>query len=226
MSRRVPELALVTGVALGLPLALFVALFAGSPVSAAAVGLALCYPFAAYAVHYDEDPTTVLVPRWVLAAGAAAGALIVAVGALTGEAGAGVAVGSVAAVPALAYHARYGDPPAGLRRGTVLAAGGVVAAVAVLVGAALGGLVPAAVGAALTAVGAADYGERVGGRLPRQTERCAVAGCLGGGALAVVAGVPLGRPIAGIALGGGLLALGAFYALSAESRRGRGRRRR
>lgn len=204
----------MTGVALGLPLALFVALFAGSPVSAAAVGLALCYPFAAYAVAHDENPTTVLVPRWVLAAGLAGGVLIAAVGALTGEAGAGVAVGALAAVPTMAYHARHGDPPADLRRGTVLAGGGAVAALAVIVGAGLGGLVPAAVGGGLIALGAADYGQRIGGRLPRRVERRAVAGCLGGGALATVAGVAAGRPIAGIALGGGLLAVGAFYALA------------
>lgn len=212
MNRRVPELALVTGVALALPFGLFVALFAGSPVSAAAVGLALFYPFALYAVHYDEEPTTVLVPRWVLASGVGAGALVAAVGALTGEAGAGLAAGAFAAVPTLAYYGRYG-PPTDRSRGAVLGAGATVALLAFLVGALLGDPLLAALAAVLVALGAADYGERSGGRLPRRTERRTVAACFGGAAVALVAGVLLARPLGGIAVGGGLLALGAFYAL-------------
>lgn len=65
MNRYAPELALVAGGVLGGAFGGFVLFVLGEFYSAAVVCALLSYPFAAYAIHTDDNPTAVLPPRAV-----------------------------------------------------------------------------------------------------------------------------------------------------------------
>lgn len=118
-ARRVPEAAVV--VAVLLVGSLFVFLLAVSPerfldpaFSASVLGaaIALAYPFLAYAVVFDDDPTTVFVPRGVAALGIVLGVLAGLLGTLGGVPWTPLLV-LAALVPPLAYALVYGGstPP-------------------------------------------------------------------------------------------------------------------
>ncbi|WP_254545440.1 hypothetical protein [Halomarina pelagica] len=210
--RRVPEIALAVGVVLAVPLGLFVALVEGDPLSAAALALALFYPFAAYAVAFSDDPASVLRPNPVLAAGAVVAALLAIVGLLVGRPATGLAVGLLAVVPTVAYHVRYGASVDPLAPPQTLALGGVVAAVALAVGLGTGDGLAGAVGAVLALLGTADYHDRRGERFDRRSERLVVGGCFLSAVLVVVAAVIAGQAIVGVVVGFGLVAVGTVVA--------------
>ena len=115
MNRRAPELALVTGLLLAIPLAGF-ALWATGDVSRSLLtGVALLYPFVVYAVYHDEEPTVVLPPGIVAIGGSLLGAVLVADVVVAADAGRrataalrGVFLGLLVAAPAWAYALGYG----------------------------------------------------------------------------------------------------------------------
>lgn len=117
MNRYAPELALVTGGVLGVAFGGFVLIVLGEFYSAAVVAAVCGYPFAAYAVHTDDEPTTILPPRavTVVAASVAVGVVVDSVR-LFGTSLNTVLTGSLPAVavflPVAAYATRYGEPPA------------------------------------------------------------------------------------------------------------------
>ncbi|MFC6837257.1 hypothetical protein [Halomarina ordinaria] len=217
-SRRVPEVAIVVGLVLAFPAGLFVALFEGDPLAALALALVLFYPFVAYSVAASPDPTTVLVPRYVLAAGAGGAALTALVGLALGRVAAGLAVGLFVAVPAVAYHTRYGPRVNPLPPRRTLALGGSVAALVLLAGLATDAGVVGAVGTLLALLGSADYHGRRGGRFDRRTERLVVGGCLGGAILAIVGAVVAGQATVGVVVGFGLIAVGVVLARRGDAR--------
>ncbi|SHH14125.1 hypothetical protein [Halobaculum gomorrense] len=138
MNRRTPELALLTGLLLAAPVGAF-ALWATSDLSRSLLtGVGLLYPFAVYAVHHDDDPTAVLPPRAVAAAGTLVGGLVVADAVATAALGSGVATlrgvffGLLVAAPAWAYAVGYA-PRRSLPNGRALLLAGVVAGAALLV---------------------------------------------------------------------------------------------
>lgn len=210
--RRVPELALAVGVALAAPAALFVALF-DAVVTAALVGAALLYPFAAYAVVVDDDPTTVLVPDYVLAGTAAAGGLTLLAGLAALEPLYGAVAGLVVALPGVAYHLRYGEPVSPVGPAATLALSGVVAAGLLAAGALAGDPALGAVGAVLAALAGADRYRLRGGPLSAGAERAAVAGGVAGVVVVVLGSVLAGAAAAGVVLAVGLLSVAAALAL-------------
>jgi len=210
--RRVPELALAVGVALGAPAALFVALF-DSLVTAALVGAALLYPFAAYAVVVDDDPTTVLVPDYVLAGTAVAGGLTALAGLAVLAPLYGAVAGLVVALPGVTYHLRYGDPISPLGPAATLALAVLVAVGLLGAGTLAGDLALGAVGAVLAALAGADRYRLRGGPLSPGAERAAVAGCVAGVVVVVVGSALAGAAAAGVVLAAGLLAVAGALAL-------------
>ena len=116
MNRYAPELALLVGGVLGAAFGGFVLVVLGEFYSAAVVAAVCIYPFAAYAIHTDDDPTTVVPPRAVTAIAA-----IVAVGIMVdgvrlfGMSVETLLLSSLFAVgvflPVAAYATSYGEPP-------------------------------------------------------------------------------------------------------------------
>ncbi|MFC7155806.1 hypothetical protein ACFQPA_10095 [Halomarina halobia] len=211
-SERVPEISLAVGVVLAVPVGLFVALVEGDPLAAAALALALFYPFAAYAVRFSDDPASVLVPDAVLATGVGLGALGALAGLVVARPATGLAVGLFAAVPTVAYHVRYGASVNPLSPRATVALGGLLAAVALAVGLATGDDLAGAAGAVLALFAAADYRSRRGGRFDRRTERFVVGGCFGGATLLVVVAVLVDRALVGVVVALGLIAVGTVIA--------------
>lgn len=135
MSRRVPEMAIVVGVLFAAGWLAFVVLVEGAALLREPAGLlpvvlvaaALCYPFAAWAVYFDDDPAGTFPPGPVAAVGGLLALVPVLAGAFGGQPLFGLLVGTVVAVPPAAYALRYGDslPPARatLASGTVVGVG-------------------------------------------------------------------------------------------------------
>ncbi|MFC4406928.1 hypothetical protein [Haloarchaeobius iranensis] len=135
MSRRVPEMAIVVGVLFASGWLAFVLLVEGDRLLREPVGIlpvvlvaaALCYPFAAWAVYFDDDPAGTFPPRPV----AVVGVLLALVPALAGALGErslfGLLVATTVALPPAAYALKYGEslPPARatLAAGTVVGVG-------------------------------------------------------------------------------------------------------
>lgn len=203
MSRRAPEFALLIGLVLALAYVGFVALVSGGAallaprqlVGTVAVALVLSYPFAIYAVHYDDDPTTVLPPVAVGLAGGLVAALVAVAGAVAGVPVEAALVALLAGLPVGAYVVTYG--------GLDLPDARAVAAVGVLcgVGVVLAGLVVgpaslAAVAGLLCFLAAAAYHDHVA-RVPLAPERGLAAGLLLAG---VVAAAGLGLSAATFAV--------------------------
>jgi len=132
MNRYAPELALVAGGLLGVSFGGFVLVALGEFYSAVVVCALLSYPFAAYAIHTDDDPTGVLPPRTVLLAALAVGVGIVAdclrlfgptVDSLLFSSGPVLIV----VLPVAVYTGRYGELPGGLSPHAVGIAGSLLA---------------------------------------------------------------------------------------------------
>ncbi|WP_435348017.1 hypothetical protein [Haloarchaeobius sp. HRN-SO-5] len=141
MARRVPEAGIVVGVLFASSWLAFVLLVEFDRIltdpsrllPVVAVAAALCYPFAAWGVHFDDDPAGTFPPGPVAATGAIAATVPVVAGFLGGAPLFGLVVALVVALPPAAYAVVYGDllPPARatLAVGSVLSVGSVVAGV-------------------------------------------------------------------------------------------------
>ncbi|XVH32968.1 hypothetical protein ACNS7O_07235 [Haloferacaceae archaeon DSL9] len=194
MNRHVPEFALLTGLVLG-GTALVVGVALVGTISTSLLVCALfVYPFSAYAVHHDEDPTNVLPPRLVFLLGCVAGAVIwldtvFAAPDPVAAVSRGFTLGLLVAVPTGLYAARYGTPPAALtpRRGVV--ALWTLAASALAVGAATSAPVAGTAGALVLFWTGLTYARAGGLVVSRARRRRAV--------------------VAGLVLGAGCFALGA-----------------
>jgi hypothetical protein len=137
MSRRVPEVAIVVGVLFASGWLAFVLLVEGDRLLREPAGIlpvvlvaaTLCYPFAAWAMYFDDDPAGTFPPEPVAAVGGLLGLVPVLAGALGGRPMFGLLVGTAVALPPAAYALVHGDslPPA---RATL--AVGTVAGVGVL----------------------------------------------------------------------------------------------
>jgi len=164
MNRYAPELALITGGVLGVAFGGFVLIVLGEFYSAAVV-FALCsYPFAAYAVRADDDPTTVLPPRAVtaVAAIAAVGTMVDSLR-LFGTSVETLLMSSILAVgiflPVAAYATSYGEPPPWLSP-RLLEASCSLLAVGLLVASVASAAIWGAVTAVVVFVAGALYGNR------------------------------------------------------------------
>ncbi|MFC5367015.1 hypothetical protein [Salinirubrum litoreum] len=226
MSRRVPELALLTGVFLGLSLFVAGVLFTGDVPLTTLSAVVVCYPFAGYAVYHSPDPTTVLPPRIVAAAGVLVGA-VAGLWALVGAGGAdllpvGLLAGFVVlvvALPPLAYAVAYGEEPLPIPASVALGAG-TIAGIGFLVAGLLADAVfLASVNAVLAFLAGALYAGTRGLDPVRRFGRGVVlAGALLGTAL-VAGGVLVGPPepwiVEGVAVS---LATTVYYVAVVEMR--------
>ncbi|RDI71600.1 hypothetical protein [Halopelagius longus] len=233
MSRRVPEFALVTGLLLGLSTLVSGLVLADEIVTSSLLSALVAYPFVAYAVARDDDPTTVMPPRAILGVGVCFGLALFAASLLDGPSPAralfGLFAGLLVALPPVAYAVRF---EAGVNplhpRTTVLA--GVGAGVALLVVGLLADSVAyGAADALLVSLSAAVYGTARGVRFDARTKRVAVAVGVLLGVAVVAVGVARSEPLgdwlaAAMAV---TLAPSVYYALtSAEFESGRRRTRR
>jgi len=215
MTRRVPELALVVGVLLALPVAVYGLLFSTAVLPTLLVSLAVCYAFAAYAIVTDDDPATVLRPVPILAGTGLVAFLVTGYGAVTTRPLFGLLVGLVAVGPAVAYHVRYGEQVNPFPLRATLAVGVLAAAIVLGYAVAVARDPVGSVDAALLLLVTLDYRAERGGPLDGLAEMLVVACCTGGGALVVLAFVAAGTPVTGLALAAPFLAVGAFVAMPA-----------
>lgn len=175
MNRYAPELALVVGGVLGAAFGGFVLVVLGEFYSAAVVCAVCVYPFAAYAVHTDNEPTTVLPPRGVtvLAALVAVGVVVDSLR-VFGPSFETLLLSSLLAVgiflPVAAYASRYGEPPAWLGPQVVEMSCSVLA-VGLLVGSIATAVAAGAVSAVVVFVAGALYHSRMGTRRYPQRRR-------------------------------------------------------
>lgn len=205
MSRRAPEFALLTGLVLAVAYVGFVALVTGGAaildpgqlVGTVAVAVIVAYPFAAYAVHYDEDPTTVLPPVPVAVAVGLVAALVAGGGVFAGVPVEGLVVALLAALPVFAYAVGYAGvdlPPARPVAAVAILCGlGVLAA-----GLAVGPPSLAALAALLCFLAGAAYHDHVA-RVPLAPERGLLAGLVLAGVVGAV-GVGLDAPTFAVAV--------------------------
>lgn len=230
MSRRVPEFALVIGLFLGVSTLASGVVLAGDVVTSSLLAALVSYPFVAYAVLRDSDPTTVMPPRAILLLGALFGVSLFAASVLDDPSPSnalfGLFVGLLVALPPVAYAVHFeADVNPLSPRETVFA--GVGVGVALLVaGLLVGSASYGAADALLVGLSAAVYGTVRGVRFGARTRRAAVAvGAVL--AVAVVAvGVSRGEPlgewiVVAMAL---TLAPSVYYALT-SGRTDSGRRR-
>jgi len=194
MNRYAPELALIVGGVLGASFGGFVLFVLGEFYSAAVVCAVCSYPFAAYAIHTDDEPTTVLPPRAVtlIAALVAVGVLLDSFRQL-GSTGEAALVGSLFAVsiflPVAAYGSRYGEStPWGRPR--VLEAVCLLLAGLLLAGSLTTGATTGAVSAVVVFVAGVVYGAQSTHTDHRSRQRW--------------------LPLAGLTVAGGLLAVGVL----------------
>jgi len=199
MNRYAPELALVTGGLLGIVFGGFVLVSVGEFYSAALVCVVLGYPFAAYAIHTDDEPTTVLPPGAVTAV-----AGLVAVGVVADVLRlfepsvdsllVGILVALIVFLPVAAYATGYGTPPPWLAP-RLVEAGGTLLAVGLLAGGLVSGAaVPAATSAVAVFVAAMLFAARSTGVSPRRRRLVPVGGLVVAAGLLAV-GVVSGGPL-------------------------------
>ncbi|MFB6172749.1 MAG: hypothetical protein ABEJ23_09465 [Haloarculaceae archaeon] len=214
MNRPAPELALVVGAVLAVPFAAYGVLFSDAVLWTLLASVVVLYAFAAFAISRDDDPTTVLPTRSVLAATGVFGALAVGYGLAVATPLLGLLVALVAVVPALRYRQRYGDASRRISPVATLVVAVLAAAAVVVYGVAVADASPvASVDAALLLLAALDDRAVRDAALGPAGEMVAVALCTGGGALVVLYFVATGRPTTGLGLAAPLLAVGAFLAL-------------
>lgn len=221
MDRHAPALALVAGAVLGGAAAAFSLAVTGDVARSVLLGALLSYPFTAYAVYHDDDPTTVLPPTAVLALGCllgAATALDVAVGGGASRAVDGLFLGLLLALPAAAYAAHYGVRGPSLPPRSVAVAS-TLAGAALAVGGGLAGAPATGAGSGLlVGLAGALYARSRGVGLDRRARRLAVAAGLALGGALVVVGAALGGPLGpwiavAVAV---VLGPGIYHALSVE----------
>jgi hypothetical protein len=226
MSRRVPELALLTGVFLGLSLFLAGVLFTGNVPLTTLSAVVVCYPFAGYAVHHSPDPTEVLPPRLVAVAGVLVGS-VAGLWALVGvEAVNLLPVGLIAgfvvlvvALPPLAYAVMYGAEPLPIPAPVALAVGTLAGVGFLVAGLLADAPVLGSINATVTFLAGALYAGTRGLDPVRRFGRGVVfAGALLGTAL-VAGGVVVGPPepwiVEGVAVS---LATTVYYVAVVEMR--------
>lgn len=199
MSRRVPEFALVTGLLLGLSTLLSGVVLAGEVLTTSLLSALVAYPFVAYAVVSDDDPTTVMPPRVILALGAFFGVALLVVSLLSDPSPAnalfGLLAGLLVSLPPVAYAVSFeaGVNPLSPRK-TVVAGVGVGVALLVF-GLAVGSASYGAADALLVGLSAAVYGAARGVRFDARTKRAAVAVGVVLGVAVVAVGVSRGEPL-------------------------------
>ncbi|WP_224270348.1 hypothetical protein [Haloprofundus salinisoli] len=226
MSRRVPEFALVAGAFLSLSLLVSSLVLSGDVLRSTLAAVALGYPFAAYAVVHDEDPTNVLPPTAVLALGGLVGLVLLGeatlggVRALTPVAGVtfGVLLALLALLPPLAYYLRYGSPlnplsPARTAFGCLGFAVGLLA-----VGSFADTVLYATADALLVSLTGALYAARKGVVPSPSTRRLLIFGGVAAGVCLLAAGSVLGVTLDEWVVVAAALVFGpsAYYALTVE----------
>jgi hypothetical protein len=233
MSRRVPELALVTGLLLALPAFGFGAVFGDDLALTALLSATVLYPFAGYAVYHSDDPTSVLPPRVVAAVGTLAG-VATGVAALLGAgpgrllAAALFAVFCLVAValPPVAYAVVHDPDVLPLSPRAVLFAGAALAVAVLPLGAVAREPLLAAVTAGVVFLAAGFHAARAGVDVAGRLGRPLVAGGLLVGLLLAAGGVLVGPlevwVVEAVAVP---LTVSLFYVVSLEQASGRGRRR-
>lgn len=215
--RRVPEAAVLVGVLLSASLIVF--LLAVSPrrflepafsLSVLLAAVAVSYPFYAYAVVHDDDPTTVFPPRVVGAIGIGIGTAAAVVGALSRIDWTPL-VALAAGLPPVAYAIAYGDDPTPVRPVPV-ALGGLAAAGLLSIAGGTGAPAPPAwIGSAVLLAGSAGAYYRWSGRdLPASARYAGVATVAV--ALGAAVAIALGPGWAGAALFSVAASLAAFLA--------------
>lgn len=182
VNRYVPELALLAGGVMGVSFAGF-SLWATVDVTRSLLaGVGLLYPFAAYAVYHDDDPTGVLPPWPVLATASLLGGLILldvafgvgTGGTPTGGIGArgaltGLALALVVVLPPAAYTVVYGSRPDWLSSRGVVVSAGVCGFLLPLVGALVGNPLFGALDGLLVGLAGGFTGRAWGYRPTRRT---------------------------------------------------------
>lgn len=165
MAERAPELVLLVGLVLGttaLTTGLAFGVGPGRSIILFAIG---CYPFAAYAIHHDDDPAAILLPRVIVGLGMISGAIVLVDSARrlpSTDLVYAFSLAIVVSLPPAAYGARYGTPPAALHPAIGAATGLLVGAVALVANAVLGGPPAGAIGGGLLIVAGIRYGSRRG----------------------------------------------------------------
>lgn len=183
MNRYAPELALVAGGLLGIVFGGFVLFAVGEFYSATIVCALFGYPFAAYAVHNDAEPTTVLRP-WLVTAisGLAAVGILVDVLRLFSLSVDSLLFGTFLALliflPVAAYAAWYGSPPAWLTPRPVETGSTLLGLSLLFAGLATGTAVWGAGSALLVFVAGLLFAARSTGISPQRRRRVPIAGLL------------------------------------------------
>lgn len=165
MADRAPELVLLVGLVLGTTALATGLAFGAGPGRSILLFAIGCYPFAAYAIHHDDDPAAILLPRVIVGLGAIAGVIVFVDSARRLPSTALVYAFSLALVvwlPPTAYGARYGTPPAALTPWIGAATGLLVGAVALVANAVLGGPPAGAIAGGLLIIAGLRYGSRRG----------------------------------------------------------------
>ena len=199
MNRYAPELALVAGGLLGVAFGGFVLVSVGEFYSAVVVCVLFGYPFAAYAIRTDDEPTTVLPPRIVTAvAGLAALGVIADSLRLSDPTVESLLVGILLALlvflPVAAYATWYGTPPVWLTSRRV-ETGGTLLAMGLLAGGLVGGAAaPGSTSAVAVFVAAMLFAARSTGMSHRRRRLVPIGGLLTAAGLLTV-GVSSGGPL-------------------------------
>ncbi|MFC7097464.1 hypothetical protein [Halobaculum marinum] len=224
MNRRAPELALVSGFLLALPIAAFVLWAMGDVTGALLAGVGLLYPFGLYAVYHDDDPTTVLPTRVVAGVGTVAGlvlladALATADGQVATAALRGTFLGLLVAAPTWAYAVVY-TPARRLPEGRILLLAGGVAGAALLLAGLLVGTAFGAASALLLWVLGALAARAAGFYAPEDTRLIAVGVGVVAGVAVLFAALLAGAVSAAAMLSAVALALApaVYYGLTVET---------
>lgn len=229
MSRRVPEFALIIGVVLGLSAVVFGLVLGEGLLDTVVLAAVGTYPFVAFGLLRDDDPASVVPPRWVLAGGVI-WAFLGVVGVLAADPSPSALIpaafaGLVFALPPAAYAVRYGAGVNPLPARATFAVGVVAAVGLLVVGLVTSQPVLGVVDALLAAVAAGLYATARGVRLAERTRRAGVAaGALLGVALVLV-GVFRGDELTNWLLAGVAVAFAPSLYVALSRNRGVSRRR-